>query len=448
MPLKLSRLLQPFEDFFKRQASGGLVLMAATLVALVLANSPVSQSYFNFWETELTIGFEGFGLAKSIHHWINDGLMAVFFFVVGLEIKRELLAGELASARKAALPIAAALGGMLIPALIFLLFDPSGPESEGWGIPMATDIAFALGIIALLGERIPRSLAIFLTALAIVDDLGAVLVIALFYTGDVATTPLVVAGGFLALLAIGSRMGLQSPNFYALVGLGMWVAMLKSGIHASIAGVIIGATIPVKPRHSEQEFLEKSAKLIERFKNLEAVPGPFHQEERLGTLLALEHVCHDAMSPLQRMEHEMNRWVIFGVMPVFALANAGISLGWTELLDSLSHPVTQGVAFGLLLGKPLGILAFSWLAVRLRLADLPERVSWKQILGVGVLGGIGFTMSLFITNLAFRQSNLIADAKVGIFAASLLAGIIGYLLLARGPAAPTADSTADSNPVP
>lgn len=432
MPLKLSQLLQPFEDFFKRQASGGLVLMAATLVALGLANSPASQSYFHFWETELTIGFEDFGLAKSIHHWINDGLMAVFFFVVGLEIKRELLAGELASVRKAALPIAAALGGMLVPALIFLIIDPHGPESEGWGIPMATDIAFALGIIALLGERIPRSLAIFLTALAIVDDLGAVLVIALFYTGEVATTPLVVALGFLMLLVIGNRMGLQSPNFYALIGFAMWVALLKSGIHASIAGVIIGSTIPVKPRHPEQQFLEKSAQLLERFKNLKAIPGPFHLEERLGTLLALEHVCHDAMSPLQRMEHEMNRWVIFGVMPVFALANAGISLGWTELLDSLSHPVTQGVAFGLLFGKPIGILAFSWLAVRLRLADLPDGVNWEQILGVGVLGGIGFTMSLFITNLAFRQSNLIADAKVGIFAASLLAGIIGYLLLARG----------------
>ncbi|BCR03571.1 Na(+)/H(+) antiporter NhaA [Desulfuromonas versatilis] len=431
MLFKLSVLMQPFEDFFKRQASGGIVLMGATLLALLLANSPARDFYHHFWEIELTLGAAGFGLTQTLHHWINDGLMAVFFFVVGLEIKREFLAGELASARKAALPISAALGGMLVPALLYHLLNLQGPESHGWGIPMATDIAFALGIIALLGSRIPRSLAIFLTALAIVDDLGAVLVIALFYTGDISEGALALAGFLFLVLLAGNRMGIQSPNYYALVGFAMWVAMLKSGIHASIAGVLIGATIPVHPRHREKEFLSRAAQLITRLRSIEEHPGPFQKEEKLGTLLALEHICHDAMSPLQRMEHEMNAWVIFGVMPIFALANAGVSLDPAGLAASLSQPVTLGVALGLLVGKPLGIVLFSWLAVRLNLAELPNSASWLQMLGIGLLGGIGFTMSLFITNLAFHQADLITDAKVGIFAASLLAGLVGYGLLYR-----------------
>jgi len=432
MPLRLTRMLQPFEDFFKLQASGGIVLVSATLLALVLANSPFRDLYFHFWEVELAVGFDNFGLSNSLHHWINDGLMAVFFFVVGLEVKREFLAGELATARKAILPAAAALGGMLCPALIYCLVAPRLPEARGWGIPMATDIAFALGIIALLGDRIPRSLAIFLTALAIVDDLGAVLVIAVFYTGDLHLVSLCWAAAFFFLLVLGNRLGLQHPNYYALVGFAMWVALLKSGVHASVAGVLIGATIPVRPRHSHSEFLQKSGQLLQRYREIEVVEGPFLHEERLGTLLALEHVCHDAMSPLQRMEHEMNSWVIFGVMPVFALANAGITLGLSEMQAALAHPVTLGVALGLLLGKPAGIFVFSWLAVRLGFCDLPANVSWCQILGVGILGGIGFTMSLFITNLAFVDPRLVADAKVGIFAASLLAGVAGFFLLRRG----------------
>jgi len=431
MPLTLAHLLQPFEDFFKRQVSGGIVLLGATVLALVLANSPLSEQYHAFWEIRLTVGVDGFALNKSLHHWINDGLMAVFFFVVGLEIKREFLAGELASAKKAALPIAAAIGGMILPALIFYGLNLSPPGTDGWGIPMATDIAFALGIIALLGDRISRSLAIFLTALAIVDDLGAVLVIALFYTSAISASALGVAAAFLLVLIIGNRLSLQHPNFYALVGFCLWLALLKSGIHASVAGVLIGATIPVHPRHSHGSFLEKSTTLLDRFREIKVVHGPFLHEERMGTLLALEHLCHNSMSPLQRMEHEMNPWVIFGVMPIFALANAGISLGAADFLASLGQPVTLGVMFGLLLGKPLGILLFSWAAVRLGLCDLPSATTWTQILGIGVLAGIGFTMSLFITNLAFSQPELVNEAKVGIFLASLLAGILGYLLLSR-----------------
>ncbi len=430
-PYRLSLLLRPFEDFFKRQASGGIVLLATTVLALILANSPARDFYHHFWEIELGIGFREFGLTQSLHHWINDGLMAVFFFVVGLEIKREFMAGELASLRRAALPMAAALGGMVIPALIYYVVNPQGTAAMGWGIPMATDIAFALGVLALLGKLIPRSLAIFLTALAIVDDLGAVLVIALFYTGDISEASLAAAGIFLLVLFTGNRLKIQSPNFYALVGFCLWVAMLKSGVHASVAGVLIGMTIPILPRFAREAFLKKTEQLLDEYREAEEGDGPFLEEEKVGILLALEHVCHEAISPLQRMEHEMNNWVIYGVMPIFALANAGVTLSLPDLAGSLSHPVTIGVALGLLLGKPLGITLFSWFAVRLGICELPSGVRWSQILGIGLLGGIGFTMSLFITNLAFRQNELITDAKVGIFAASLMAGIAGYALLSR-----------------
>lgn len=426
------QILRPFEEFFKSQVAGGLVLLGVTALALLLANSPWSDLYFGVWQLQLTIGIEPLALSKSLSHWINDGLMAVFFFVVGLEIKREFLAGELAGARKATLPIAAALGGMLVPALFFMMIGPEGIQSRGWAIPMATDIAFALGVIALLGDRVPRSLAIFLTALAIVDDLGAVLVIALFYTGDLNLSALAAATVFLVFLAIGNRLGIKSPNYYSLIGLLLWIALLKSGIHATVAGVMIGMTIPVRPRHSHDHFLAEAERLITDYRKKGTTPGPFLHEEKLGTLLALEHACHDAMSPLQRMEHEMHHWVVFGVMPIFALANAGIALDLSELTAAVSHPVTLGIAFGLLFGKPLGITLFAWLAVRLGLAELPAGTRWPQIIGLGLLGGIGFTMSLFITNLAYGDApELIAAAKVGIFAASLLAGILGYLLLHR-----------------
>ena len=428
----LNQILYPFEEFFKSQVAGGLVLLGVTALALLLANSPWSEAYFRLWELRLTVGIPPFALSKPLHYWINDGLMAVFFFVVGLEIKREFLAGELAGARKAALPIAAAIGGMLVPALLFMLIGPEGLQARGWAIPMATDIAFALGVIALLGDRIPRSLAIFLTALAIVDDLGAVLVIALFYTGELNLAALAAATVFLVILATGNRFGIKTPNFYTLIGLLLWIAMLKSGIHATVAGVLLGMTIPVRPRHSHEQFLAEAEKLVSTYRAKGTIPGPFLHEGKLGTLLALEHACHDAMSPLQRMEHEMHHWVILGVMPVFALANAGIAFDLHELATAVSHPVTLGIAIGLLLGKPLGITLFAWLAVRLGLAELPAGTRWPQIFGLGLLGGIGFTMSLFITNLAYEDApELVAAAKVGIFAASLLAGILGYLLLRR-----------------
>lgn len=431
MPMKLARLMRPFEEFFKHQVAGGVVLLGTAVLAMILANSPFSHEFFHFWEIKFSFGTEGLGLSKSLHHWINDGLMAIFFFVVGLEIKREFLAGELASVKKAALPIAGAIGGMVAPALLFYIINPGGLESRGWGIPMATDIAFSLGIIALLGNRITRSVAIFLTALAIVDDLGAVLVIAIFYTSNLNLMALAIGGLFLAVLIIGNRLDIQHPNFYALVGFALWVALLKSGIHASVAGVLIGATIPVRPKHSHEEFLVRAEDLMKQIRDMGTVKGPFHKNEKMGSLLALEHITHDAMSPLQRMEHEMHHWVIFFVMPIFALANAGISMSMSELTTAATNPVAIGVALGLLVGKPVGITLAAWIAVKLQLAHLPENTRWREIFGVGILAGIGFTMSMFITNLAYRDPHIIAAAKVGIFIASLLAGILGYIFLSR-----------------
>lgn len=428
---------RPFEEFIQQQASGGLVLLVATIFALFMANSPWHDAYHHFWEIEFTFGFSNLALTQSLHHWINDGLMAVFFFVVGLELKREFLSGELADIRKAALPIAAACGGMVVPAALYALVAGSGPAAAGWGIPMATDIAFALGIVAVLGDRIPRSVAVFLTALAIVDDLGAVLVIAIFYTGDINMIPLAYVAGFFVLLWLGNLWDIQSPNFYAIVGFALWVAMLKSGVHASIAGVMIGMTIPTKPRHGHMQFLGLIDGLVERFREIEQEPGhshdgDFQSEEQLKTLTKMEHVCHDAMSPLQRMEHVMHDWVIFGVMPIFALANAGVSLELGNLTEAILHPVAIGVTFGLFIGKPLGILLFSWLAVKMKLCKLPTGAGWREVLGVGILAGIGFTMSMFISNLAFADALLQMEAKIGIFAASILSGVIGYWFLSKG----------------
>lgn len=438
MPIRMSALLRPFEDFFKSQVAGGILLLAATLVALMLANSQAAPAYVSFWHTKIGFTIGHTSLELPLHYWINDGLMAVFFFVVGLEIKRELLAGELAAPTQAALPIAAALGGMVVPALIYLGINLGRPTLSGWGIPMATDIAFALGVIALLGDHIPRSLAIFLTALAIVDDLGAVLIIALFYTGDLNPTALWLAAGLFALLVVGSRIGIQTLPFYLLFGLLLWLALLNSGIHASITGVLVGAVIPVRPRHNHAQFLASADTLMAHYLRHEDEPGPFQRESRLGTLLALEHVCHDAMSPLQRLEHSLHSWVIYGVMPIFALANAGVRIRVADLPEALVEPVTVGVGLGLLLGKPLGIFLFSWLAVRCGVARLANDLTWKDIVGAGFLAGIGFTMSIFITALAFGSTPAAPAAKIGIFAGSLLAGGIGFLLLRRRPV-PTPD---------
>ena len=405
------------------------MLLTATAVALVWANSPWASRYDALWHTTLTVGAGDVGLSMDLHHWINDGLMALFFFVVGLEIKREVLVGELADARKAALPIAAAVGGMVVPALAYLALNLGTSGAAGWGIPMATDIAFALGVLALLGRRAPLALKIFLTALAIVDDIGAVLVIALFYTAAIAWPALVVGLVLLLGLVGASRVGVRSPLVYALVGLAVWVAFLKSGVHATIAGVLLAATIPAWVRLDVPSFVDRARTSLDHLVSAAGRGGSVLTDQVQQHALAdLETACERAQAPMLRMEHALHPWVSFVVMPVFALANAGVSLGGGAA-GALGHPVALGVVAGLVVGKQVGITLFAWLAVRGGLAALPAGVTWRHVHGAGLLGGIGFTMSLFVAGLAFGAGDLLATAKIGILAASAIAGVGGYLLV-------------------
>ena len=428
-PTPIERVAKPFQEFSESEAAGGVLLLAATALALVWANSPWARSYFTFWEHKFTIGFEGFALSKSILQWINDGLMAIFFFVVGLEIKRELLVGELASPRQAALPIAGALGGVLVPALLYFLLNAGGPGASGWGIPIATDIAFAMGAMALLGSRVPVGLKVFLTALAIVDDIVAVLVIAIFYTGNLSWPSLGVVSVFFAALLTASILGMRHPLPYALLGVCMWVAMLLSGVHATIAGILLALAVPAQPRIDVEKFIARGHRLLDQMESPD--DGEEHilrSEARQVAVMALEDACEKVETPLQRFEHRLLPWVRLIIMPVFALANAGVAFG-TSTAAAPTSPISLGIVLGLVLGKPIGIFCASWLAVHLRLASLPAQVGWRQILGVGALGGIGFTMSIFIAGLAFTEQPLLEVAKLGIFAASLIAGSTGFLLL-------------------
>ncbi|MEP7218546.1 MAG: Na+/H+ antiporter NhaA [Bacteroidota bacterium] len=429
----ITKVTMPFQRFLHSEESGGIVLIVCTIIALVWANSGFSDSYVALWESHFTIGFDAFHLSKSLLHWINDGLMAVFFLFVGLEIKREILVGELASFRKAILPVAGAFGGMLVPATIYILFNSGGAGSAGWGIPMATDIAFALGILSLLGKRIPQGLTIFLAALAIADDLGAVAVIALFYTSQIAWVSLAVAGVAFLLLVLANLSGVSSPLVYLLLGLVVWIAVLISGIHASIAGVLVALTIPARMRITVGEFQEQSSLLLEEFDRVErSVDERERSDDQDAVIQAMEKVCERVQTPLGRMEHGLSRWVSFFIMPIFALANAGVVFSG-DLLSIIGSPITVGVGLGLVIGKMIGITLFSWLAVRAGLASLPDGVGWRQIHGAAWLGGIGFTMSLFIAGLALTEPRLVMSAKIGILAASIIGGLVGWLILRRGP---------------
>ena len=441
----IERVLRPFQQFFATAAAGGLVLLACTAVALLLANSPWADAYHHFWETPITIGAPEFGLTLSLHHWVNDGLMAVFFFLVGLEIKREVLVGELASRRSAALPVAAALGGMLVPAALYASVNLGGPGAAGWGVPMATDIAFALGILALLGDRVPAGLRVFLAALAIADDLGAVLVIAFFYTGALDWTALGSAGVVLAVLAALNRAGARRPLTYALLGVVLWLFVLKSGVHATIAGVLLALTVPARMRISEDEFLARADASLAEFRAADE-PGRtvLTNQGHQAALQALESAADAAQAPLQRMEHALHGLVAFMIMPVFALANAGVALGG-EAGAAVRSPIAWGVVLGLVIGKPLGITLASYLAVRAGAADLPAGMAWHHVQGAGWLGGIGFTMSLFVAGLAFGDPAMLDIAKLGVLAASVTAGLVGYGLLRTGrraTAVPLAAATA------
>lgn len=427
----ITQLMRPVQRFMHEEASSGIVLFVAAVVALVWANSPWYHAYHELLETHIIVGFGSWAIDETLHHWIDDGLMAVFFFVVGLEIKRAVVVGELSSVRKAALPIFAALGGMIVPALLYVTFNPGGEEFRGWGIPMATDIAFSLGVLSLLRTRAPLPLKIFLAAFAIIDDIGAVIVIAVFYTGDIAWGNLGIGAIFLAVLVAVGRLGIRHPLVYALLGLAVWLAFLYSGVHATVAGVLVAATIPIRVRVDSSGFLARSRDLLLVFER----SGDYgHQDEtsseQRAILKELEDTAQELQSPLQRFENALHPWVAFVVMPLFALSNAGVKLEG-DFFEALTHPVTLGIVLGLVIGKQVGVTLFSWFAVRFGFAALPYGVTWLQFYGVALLGGIGFTMSLFITNLAFTNDLLTTEAKIGILLGSAISGIIGYLVLFR-----------------
>lgn len=433
MPRRPSRrrLLQPIVQFIQTEASSGILLMAMALIALIWANSPWASYYKELWDTKITVAVGTFEISKKAILWINDGLMAVFFLLVGLEIKRELLLGQLSSFRKAALPVAAAIGGMVFPALLYFAFNPSGPATRGWGIPMATDIAFALGILALLGPRVPIGLKVFLAALAIVDDLGAVLVIALFYTAEINMSALLGGFGVFALLLALNRAGVRKPTPYALAGIVLWVLFLKSGVHATIAGVLLALTIPTRVHLNAREYLEQIRAVTDEFEGSGDVgEHVLMSEARTTAIEEIERASEEAQMPLERLEHSLHPWVSYFIMPIFALANAGIPLG-EGVQQAAGSPIAWGVFAGLVLGKPIGVFLMSWLAVKMNLGALPDGVGWRHVLGVGMLGGVGFTMALFIAELALVTPEKLVVAKMGIMAASLVAGILGFLLLRK-----------------
>jgi NhaA family Na+:H+ antiporter len=427
----IQRILKPFQKFFTTQASGGIILLIIAIIAITWANSPWGDSYFALWNMPVSFSIGGFTLDKPLIIWINDLLMAVFFFVVGLEIKRELMIGELSSVRQASLPIFAALGGMIVPALLYTAFNAGSETISGWGIPMATDIAFAIGILALLGDKVPLALKIFLTALAIVDDLGAVIVIAVFYTAELSIASLLLGGVVVAALIICNRLHIRHIIIYSLLGLILWFLFLKSGVHPTIAGVILAFTIPVRARINSALFTKQSQEIITGIKTSENIGDHVPATSTFNSsIFELESLCEQIQSPMQRIEHKLHYWVAFFIMPVFALANAGLQVD-VSLLSNIFSSVSIGIILGLVIGKMTGIFLFSWLSVKLKISELPSAVKWPQLFGVSCLGGIGFTMSLFIASLAFTKDIYMQEAKLGILTASFLAGIIGIIVLKR-----------------
>lgn len=425
------RLIMPVQQFINREKSGGIVLGISIVVALVLANSPLGEKYFLFFEHSFGFVFNGEKyLYYTLHHWINDGLMSMFFFVVGLELKREFIGGELADARNTVLPVGAAVAGMLVPALIYISLNPSGAASSGWGIPMATDIAFSLAILSMLGDRVPLSVKVFLTTLAIVDDLGAVVVIALFYTSEISFASIAVGVAFLLVMFAANKLGVKNVIFYGIVGIGgVWTAFLMSGIHATIAAVLAAFMIPADAQLPESAFMARISRQIKRFREARPNKVSTLEEEQVEIIDRIRTDSTDAIPPLQRLEHSMHPLVSFVIMPVFALANAGVSFDGIDLSAVFSNNIAVGVMLSLLAGKPLGIMLATVLLTRLKVARLSEAMTMKRVLGVGFLASIGFTMSMFISTLAFTDAAGLTQAKLGIFAASIAGGVAGYVLL-------------------
>lgn len=419
-------VLLPVQEFIRTEVGSGVLLLSAAISALLWANSPWAASYFHLWETSITIDLGPLTVSKSLEHWVNEALMTIFFFVVALEVKRELVHGHLSDPRRAALPLIAALGGMVVPVILFLALNADGPGARGWGIPMATDIAFALGVLALLGKRIPLEMRVFLLTLAVVDDIGSILAIALFYSEQLSFHALAVAF-LLVLLMIGARVaGVRRVHFYTLMGTLFWLAVLKSGIHATIAGVVLGGLTPASAYLSRRTFSEAAGSLINGFQQALTEGNENKAEALLGELGKLNR---ETEAPLERIERQVHPWSSSLILPIFALANSGIIISSDQIVQSFTSFVTQGILLGLVVGKCIGVSLACWISVRLGIASLPGKATWSHIVGTSLLAGIGFTVSLFIAGLAYRDSQVISDAKMGILCASLLSGMLGYAFL-------------------
>ncbi len=422
-----SRFVRPILQFARIEAASGIIMLIAAAIALIWANSDAYESYFALLDMHIEFSFGPIHFNESLLHFINDGLMAVFFFVVGLEIKRELVVGELRDPKAAALPAIAALGGMIIPALVFILFVGDGPGADGWGVPMATDIAFSLGVLSLLGKRVPIGAKLFLLALAIADDIGAIAVIAIKYTTELNIELFIAAGVSLLVIALANRFGVRSMVFYIVGAIVAWYFMLESGVHATIAGVVLGLITPARPRYDSEEFDTKARKVMDTFPAL--VRSQADREHIDHEARQIMKLATESISPLDRLEHSLQLWSSFGIIPLFALANAGVRFSGISLSDALTHPVALGVGAGLLVGKILGVFCFTWLAVRFNIGVLPPETNWSHVLGLAAIAGIGFTVALFVTGLAFPTTELANMAKIGIFIGSGLAGLVGFVTL-------------------
>lgn len=426
------RVITPFHNFIHNQTTGSFLLLCCTVFALCIANSPLSDDYELFIKSQIGIVFDEWSFKMSLRHWVNDGLMALFFFMLGLEIKREILVGELRDPQRFFPIVAAAMGGMLVPATIFLAFNAESINAHGWGIPMATDTAFAVGILALLGSRIPSALIIFLTALAIIDDMGAILVIAFFYSENISTFYLSIATMLLVFLAGCNIFGFRHPVVYFVGGGMVWLAMLNSGIHATVAGILVAFTVPARPIRTSSWFIHHTRDLVNKFENIEeeSVRPILGEKEQHRIVEQVQDTAEKASTPLRRWENALEKPVFLLIMPIFALVNAGIPVGFNTLTSVGNNSLGLGIILGLVLGKSVGVSLLTWIALRLNLGRLSQNVTMKHIIGIGLLGGIGFTMSIFIAGLSFQSSQeALITAKTAILSASLIAGLTGYLWL-------------------
>lgn len=434
-PVKVfTKILQTsaFQYFFNKIAQSGFLLFFAAIAAFIWSNID-SEGYLHFWHQEFAIGFSGFTMKHSLVHWVNEALMTIFFLTVGLEIKREMLVGDLSDPKRAALPIAAAFGGMIVPAVIYAIFNVGTDSSSGWGIPMATDIAFSLAVLSTLGKRVPFGLRLFLTAFAIADDLGAILVIAIFYTPSINLTYLFISGAICVALYLLNRFWVLHTLPYFVLGALLWFAVAHAGLHATIAGVLLAMFIPATGRYNTDIFIEMVQK---RLANIHCEDGTcgntiMENQQHLKAVQEIELACKEVATPLQRLEHSLSSWVGFLVLPLFALSNAGVVLNSIDLSVAVFHPVTVGVALGLIAGKPIGIFSFTYLVTKILKTDLIQGVTWRHIFGASCFGGIGFTMSLFISGLSFATPAYLEYAKIGIIAGSLVCAVMGYFVLRK-----------------